>query len=250
MKFTTGFLPTLALIAQALAFDITSDTISRGKFNTKWGDTTIEEGAYWSIVDNDFSNFVGDLNVDGELYITSTSPSIGLNVNLGGIGNTYEVKGLLALNSVDSHLTPFYNTKAKYFTNTGKIWYAGNGDTGIPTMAITASDWNNEGLIHFYQNYRSAGWVNLGWDLQTITNDGAICFTKMAYRQATKIRGSGCIDIGEEATAWLAYTLQDISEDQTFIFSSKNGYIKTDAYTKKQTFKVVWRCNYELYRKA
>lgn len=238
MKFT-GLLPTLALIARSLTEEITSDTITRGGFNTKWGTTHVAEGVFWSILDNDVTNFIGDLNVDGELYISAQEDFIGLQVNLGGINNEFIVNGQVVLDSRKTTKTPFYNTKASTFENNGKIWFTGAGDAGIPTMAITSSNWKNNGLLHFYQDYRSGGWVNLGWDLQSIENDGAICLHKMAYRQANTINGNGCIDIGEDSTVWLAYTLYHVDEQQTLVFSGSNGLIKTDAWGKDQTYNVV-----------
>lgn len=240
MKYNT-LLPTLALIAKALTIEITSDTITRGSIDTEWHGAYVAAGADWSIINNDHTYFNGNLNVDGGLYIKAEPDFDGLTVSQGALfSNEFKVgsDGIVVVDSRGTDFTAFYSFTASQFDNQGKIWLADAGDAGVPTLAITSQNWNNDGIIHAYQDYRSLGWLNLGYDLQSITNNGAICLQNTAYRQANKIVGNGCIDIGKDSTVWLAYTLYTVA-DQTLIFSDTTGSIRADAWGANKIYNVV-----------
>ncbi|EDK44380.1 hypothetical protein LELG_02559 [Lodderomyces elongisporus NRRL YB-4239] len=187
------FYPVLFFLVQGLnAITISLDRVTRGTINLSIGDITINSGAYWSIIDNAVSAFVGDLTVqsDAGFYISSTNPLLGLQVTLLGVLNSISNDGIIAFNSLKTLIAPNYNLIGLSFHNTGEIYFAADG-TNPPVFGLTAANWDNSGLIVFYQNHRSEALINLGTPLLSITNDGSVCLYSSVYQQLTKIDGSG-----------------------------------------------------------
>ncbi|KHC28212.1 hypothetical protein MGQ_05707, partial [Candida albicans P76067] len=85
MQLFQNILVSIALLTQIVfAIEITENKVDRGTVTLNLGDITIYPGAFWSIIDNAYTNFVGKLDVrDGAgLYISSTSHLLALQVSL------------------------------------------------------------------------------------------------------------------------------------------------------------------------
>ncbi|EGV63498.1 hypothetical protein CANTEDRAFT_135304 [Yamadazyma tenuis ATCC 10573] len=216
-KSLKGLLVTAFSALLANAQDITSNTIDRGTISISLGNTHIYPDVYYSIIDVAVASFTGSFNNEGGFYLTSDSSLIALTASI--VGTSITNSGDWAFNSIQSLTTPdFYLTATISFSNTGTMWFGGDG-LGVPIMSVLGLSWENDGLMVFSLTTRSTGEVLLGAALgvgtQTITNEGTICLINQVYEQSTKIEGSGCIDIGEDSTVFL-YP----STSLTFISSS------------------------------
>ena len=147
------------LLSSVYGQTITSDTITRGAVTIS-GDTEVQAGAYWSIINNAITNFVGSLKVDGQLFISSNSNLIALTVTLLGILNSIENNGDISFNSVESLTAPTYNLVGLRFTNNGNMWMGGDGSIGTPVMSVTAANWANNGLMVFYRHLGCRWWIH------------------------------------------------------------------------------------------
>ena len=182
----------LFLVQGLLAVTITQDTVTSGTINLSVGSITVSSGAYWSIINNAVSAFVGDLTVQSNagFYISTTNPLIGLQVTLLGVLNSIQNNGVISFNSLKTLIAPNYNLVGLSFLNNGQMYLAADG-TNPPVMALTAASWTNNGLLVFYQNQRSESLINLGTTLGSIKNAGSICLYSSVYQQLTSITGSG-----------------------------------------------------------
>ncbi|EDK37116.2 hypothetical protein PGUG_01214 [Meyerozyma guilliermondii ATCC 6260] len=225
-------------VTGALGITISQDTVTSGPLNAFVGLTKVDAGAYWSIVNNAVSSFLGSLQVDGKLFISSNTNLIGLTVELLGVLNSITNNGDISLDSSKSILAPNYNLIGASFTNNGNMWLAGDGSVGTPQMSITSLSWNNKGLIVFQQKVLSSGFVTLGAVGTSIQNDGTICLINEVYSQTTAIKGSGCFDIGAKSNVWIQNSLLSVDPNQTFYLSSPSSSMRVEALSLSQTFKV------------
>ena len=81
------------LVSSAFAATISQDTTTRGTIAAIVGNTEVNQGVYWSIINNAITNFLGSLQVDGQLFISSNSNLIGLTVELLGVLNSITNNG-------------------------------------------------------------------------------------------------------------------------------------------------------------
>lgn len=214
MLFRNYFAAAFCLISGVVARTITQDTVSRGTISLGLGDTIINDGVYWSIIDNVVTAFAGNVDVGtgSGLYITGLNPLLSLQVTLllGSLTND----GVIAFNAIQSLLAPTYNLVGISFTNNGEMYLGADGSVGIPSILITTPVWNNNGLLVFYQNTRTTGPVNLGTIGSTINNNGQICFYNELYTQTTNIAGTGCITLVEDSSIFFSNTLLNIDTNQ------------------------------------
>ncbi|RLV84369.1 Hyphally regulated cell wall protein 3, partial [Meyerozyma sp. JA9] len=225
-------------VSSAFAITISQNTVTRGTIAAIAGSTEVSQGVYWSIINNAITNFLGSLQVDGQLFISSNSNLIGLTVELLGVLNSITNNGDISFDSSRTLLAPNYNLVGLRFTNNGNMWLAGDGSVGTPVMSITSASWQNNGLIVFSQRVLSSGFVTLGTAAGSITNDGTICLINEVYDQTTAISGSGCFDIGVDSNVWIQNSLLSVDTSQTFYLSSPSSSMRVEALSLSQTFKV------------
>ncbi|EGV66322.1 hypothetical protein CANTEDRAFT_112457, partial [Yamadazyma tenuis ATCC 10573] len=190
------------------AAEISLDRIDRDTVSLAIGDYKIDEGVYWSIIDNTLTSFTGGFENDGSFYITTDNRLIGLTVSIINLLKTISNSGDWAFNASRTLTPPSYTLSSLNFQNTGSMWFGGDGSLGVPLMTVQSHTWENDGLIVFSLNKRStSGEVILGASLElgtgTITNDGTVCLINQVYHQTTAIDGSGCFDIGSDSNVWL-----------------------------------------------
>ncbi|KAI5954702.1 hypothetical protein KGF57_003917, partial [Candida theae] len=113
----------------AMGLDVTTNRVDRGIISLDVGDITIHSGAYWSIINNAVSAFVSSLNVQSNagLYISSTSPLIGLQVTLLGLLNSITNNGVISFNALASLTSSNYNLVGLSFTNNGEMYLGASG---------------------------------------------------------------------------------------------------------------------------
>ena len=195
MLFTLSILSTLLFSTSISAIEITQNRVDHGTITTSIGDITIDSGAYWSIIDNSISTFIGNLDIKSNagLYISLTILNLPLLVLLNSGSASITNDGIVSLDArTSTQGSSQFNLVGGSFENNGEFYLAASG--AIPmTMGLTGKSWNNNGLIVAYQNERSSGSVKFGVIGQTITNKGQICLTNQVYQQTSKIDGSGCV---------------------------------------------------------
>ncbi|EMG47709.1 hypothetical protein G210_1869, partial [Candida maltosa Xu316] len=232
-------IPLFFIINSVFTLEVTENTVDRGTISLNVGDVTIKPGAYWAIINNAVSAFVGKLDVQqgAGLYIASTSPLIALQVTLTSLLNTINNDGIIVFDSRASLTAATYNLVGLSFTNTGSMFLAGSGI--LPsTMALTAASWTNSGLIVFSQNQRNSGNVELGAALGTITNDGQICLVNEVYAQKTRINGNGCITATQDSTIYISNSILSIANTQSFYLADSRSSIVAQAVSGTQIFNV------------
>ncbi|CAN3484228.1 hypothetical protein DICA0_F10770 [Diutina catenulata] len=232
-----------AIIAIAVAQTVTQNTVTIGTINLSIGDITINPGVYWSIVNNALSAFTGSLNVGAgsAFYITSTSNLIALTVSLAGVLNSITNNGIISFNSALSLTAPTYSLIGLSFRNNGQMYLGGDGSVGIPIFSLTAANWDNEGLISFYQKTMSKGVVHLGGGgpVLPMTNNGDICFYNTVFEQTTTIKGTGCLHVIGSSLMNLSQTLISVAQSQTIIFApGSTGSILTSPLALSNTYTV------------
>ncbi|EMG47705.1 hypothetical protein G210_1877, partial [Candida maltosa Xu316] len=233
------FIPLFFLITSVFAYEVTENTIDRGAISLNVGDITIKSGAYWSIINNAISAFVGKLDVqeNGGLYISSTSPILALHVTLTSLLDTINNDGTIVFDSRASLTAAGYNLVGYSFNNTGSMFLAASGILSS-TMSLTAISWTNSGLIVFSQNQRNSGNVELGASYSTITNNGQICLIHEVFVQKTKINGDGCITADQNSTIYISNALLPIETTQNFYLADSHSSIVAQAISTSQTFNV------------
>ncbi|KAK6453592.1 Hyphally regulated cell wall protein N-terminal-domain-containing protein, partial [Scheffersomyces xylosifermentans] len=239
MLFGKFFASSLSLFAAVSAITISENTVDRGFLDLGIGGVTVEDGVYWSIVDNAISAFVGDIDVGtgSGLYISSTSSLIALTVTLLNIGSVTN-NGIISFNALKSLTPPIYNIIGVSFTNNGEMYLGSDGSVGIPLVSITTPVWNNNGLLVFYQNTRSTGPVSLGTPLGTINNNGQICLYNELYTQTTNIVGTGCITASQDSSIFLSNTALNIDSNQVFYLQDSASSIRATAISLPKTYNV------------
>lgn len=229
-----------ALLAPSIsALTIAQDTVSRGTLAAFVGTTTVNRDVYWSIIDNALSNFLGSLQVDGELFISSSNTFVGLTVQLLGVVKSITNNGNISLDSSRSILAPTYNFVGLLFTNNGNMWLNGNGSTGNPVNSITSASWTNNGLLSFSQRVLlPSSFVLLGAAGGSITNRGTICLNNEVYSQTTRINGNGCVVIGDNSNVWIQNSLLAVDPTQTFYLRTLSASMRVEALSLLQSFLV------------
>ncbi|KAI3403118.2 hypothetical protein KGF56_004007 [Candida oxycetoniae] len=226
-------------ISSILGLEITTNTIDRNTISLNVGDITIHSGAYWSIIDNAVAAFVSSITVETNagLYISSTSPIIGLQVTLLGLSNSIVNNGVISFNALASLLPSTYNLIGSSFKNTGEMYLGGSG-IALSEMSITATTWENSGLLVFYQSQRTTSELFLGTALLSITNNGQVCLYNQAYHQSTSIDGTGCWTAQVDSTIYIANAALAVSQDQTFYLADSASSIIVEALSSSHTYKV------------
>ncbi|ABN65247.2 hypothetical protein PICST_43205, partial [Scheffersomyces stipitis CBS 6054] len=231
-------LAAFSFISAVTAVTITQDTIDRGAISLGLGDTIIEDGVYWSIIDNVITAFAGNVDVGtgSGLYITGLNPLLALQVTL--LSGSLTNDGIISFNAVQSLLAPTYNLVGISFTNNGEMYLGADGSVGIPSISITTPVWNNNGLLVFYQNTRTTGPVNLGTIGLTINNNGQICFYNELYTQTTNIAGTGCMTLNDDSSIFFSNTLLNIDSNQVFYLADSASSIRATAISAPKTYNV------------
>ncbi|KAK6453582.1 hyphally regulated cell wall protein, partial [Scheffersomyces xylosifermentans] len=231
------YLAIVLSIATVWATTISSNTITRGSVNLNDA-VTVNNGVYWSIIDNLAAAFGGDLTVGtgSGLYITTDNNLIAQSVTLlsGNILNN----GIISFNALNSLLAPTYNLVGLTFTNNGEMYLGGNGSTGTPVMSITTPSWNNNGLLVFYQQSGSAGTVSLGTPLGTINNNGQICLYNEVYSQSNNIAGTGCITANGGSSIYLSGTTYTVASTQVINLADSASVLVAGALLAAPTYTV------------
>ncbi|KAG5419887.1 hypothetical protein I9W82_001767 [Candida metapsilosis] len=237
--FKSFILPLLVLLQIVAALEIAKPTVVKGPIDLSVGDIHIKDGASYSVVNNGFSNIVGGLTVDQDagFYISSTDSTLGLQVNLWGFWNNIENNGIVSFNALQSTLAPSFVLQGASFRNTGSFFLAADGGTP-PTMTLAAPNWYNSGTVVIYQNSRSRANANLGSPLQTIVNDGSICFHNTLYNQVTSIQGSGCIVADAKSTIRISNAFLPIAPSQQFYLADSESSINVQPLSSPATFNV------------
>lgn len=232
MLFTLSILFPL-LFNSIFAIEITQNRVDQGTINTKIGDITIDSGAYWSIIDNSISSFIGDLNIktNAGLYISLTILDLPLLVLLNSGSASITNNGIISLDSRSSTQgSSQYNLVGESFLNNGEFYLAASGVIPM-TMGLTGKSWNNNGLIVAYQNQRKSGSVRFGVIGQTIINKGQICLINQVLQQTSKIDGSGCITTKENSSIYISNVLdpQSVSSEQNYYLADDKSSIIVEA---------------------
>lgn len=233
MLFTLSILSTLLFSTSISAIEITQNRVDHGTITTSIGDITIDSGAYWSIIDNSISTFIGNLDIKSNagLYISLTILNLPLLVLLNSGSASITNDGIVSLDArTSTQGSSQFNLVGGSFENNGEFYLAASG--AIPmTMGLTGKSWNNNGLIVAYQNERSSGSVKFGVIGQTITNKGQICLTNQVYQQTSKIDGSGCVTAKKNASIYISNVLdpQSVSTEQNYFLADDQSSIITQA---------------------
>ncbi|EAZ63217.2 hyphally regulated cell wall protein, partial [Scheffersomyces stipitis CBS 6054] len=238
MLFRKYILAVLTLITSVMARTITTNTIDRGAISLGLGDTIIEDGVYWSIIDNLATAFAGNVDVGSGsgLYISGLNPLLSMSVTL--LSGSLTNDGIISLNAVQSLLAPTYSLVGISFTNNGEMYLGADGSFGSPNIQITAPIWNNNGLLVFYQKTRSSASIELGTSGLDIKNNGQICFFNELYTQRTNIVGTGCITLDENSSIFLSNTLLNIDTNQVFYLADSASSIQVHAISFSKTYNV------------
>ena len=233
MLFTLSILSTLLFSTSISAIEITQNRVDHGTITTSIGDITIDSGAYWSIIDNSISTFIGNLDIKSNagLYISLTILNLPLLVLLNSGSASITNDGIVSLDArTSTQGSSQFNLVGGSFENNGEFYLAASG--AIPmTMGLTGKSWNNIGLIVAYQNERSSGSVKFGVIGQTITNKGQICLTNQVYQQTSKIDGSGCVTAKKNASIYISNVLdpQSVFTEQNYFLADDKSSIITQA---------------------
>ncbi|ABN68738.2 hyphally regulated cell wall protein, partial [Scheffersomyces stipitis CBS 6054] len=240
MLFSKYLTACVSLFSMAMAVTISQNTINRGFLNLDIGDITIEDGVYWSIIDNAISAMAGSLKVGqgSGFYITSTSSLIASTVTLLSPLGSLENNGIISFNALQSLTAPVYNLVGLSFTNNGEMYLGGDGSVLVPVQSITSATWDNNGLLVFYQNTRSTGPVLLGAPLGTINNNGQICLYNELYTQTNNIVGTGCITANTDSSIFFSNTLLNIDPNQTIYLADSASSLRATAISVPKTFTV------------
>ncbi|ABN68018.2 hyphally regulated cell wall protein Exo-alpha-sialidase, partial [Scheffersomyces stipitis CBS 6054] len=231
------FVAVLFSIATVWAKTITEDTIDRGAVAIDADETIIVDGVYWSLVDNDYTNFAGNVDV-GEgsgFYISNTSPS---SMYVAILSGSFVNDGITSWNAIEAINAPTFNIDGFNFINNGEVYMSADGSTGNPSMGITTTNFDNNGLLVFYQNYRTGNSVELGDDLLTINNNGQICLHNKLYAQRTSIAGTGCISAVDDSSIFIQYSALDIDTNQVFHLQDSNSNLRAAAAITPKTYTV------------
>ena len=238
----THYILFLVTAIGVLGKTITHDKVSRGKVDLGVGNTVIEPGVYWSIINNAFTVLAGGLKVGAGsgFYVTGNNKVLTLSVTLLNTFSTIKNDGVIALNSIKSFTAQTYTLAGLKFRNNGEMFLGGDGGYGLPVMSISAANWHNNGLLVFYQNNRSSGATLLGSTLPiaSITNDGTICFTKQYYLQTSTISGTGCLVARDEANIYISATTSTVAKTQTIYLETKTSTPKVQSIAIPNTFTV------------
>lgn len=216
---------------------ITENTVEYNRLSLVAGHTEIGRGVYWSIVDNILNGFAGTLENRGDFYISSSSPNIGLQVEMvSGLGSIIN-HGLMSINSIASKLIPSHvNFAGKSFENHGRL-YLGSASSILKKShtSITTPQWLNKGTIILYQENKYSGKVKFG-AIFPITNEGLICLYNQEFVQTTRINGFGCIIANKMGRIELLGRMH--AGDQTFVLGDKESVLSVHASLGGCTYKV------------
>ncbi|KAL6454627.1 LOW QUALITY PROTEIN: RBR3 Cell wall protein RBR3 [Candida maltosa Xu316] len=182
-----SFLPTL------FAITIKENTVDYGIINLGTCDIDIKKGSYWSIIDNIATAFAGKVTNNGELFITSTSSAIALQVTLASGFGSIVNNGVMSFDSAAANLaSSHYNLIGMSFENTGEMYMTSSSALLPSLVSLTAPIWKNTGMMTFHQAKKQSGIVTLGGIApMRITNEGQICLYNQDYYQTSN--GEGCI---------------------------------------------------------
>ncbi|CAK9439928.1 uncharacterized protein LODBEIA_P40280 [Lodderomyces beijingensis] len=229
-----------ALIASALAVDVTQNTVVRGQITVELSGANVFPGVYLSIVDNYLLNCVGNVKVGvgGGLYISSNSNMFALRVTfLGGIFSI-ENDGIISLNAMRSMVSPSYALLASSFVNNGEFYMAGDDTLGVPVYELQSLTWANNGLVVISQKDPSEALASLGATGTTINNAGTVCIRNVYYRQTTGIMGSGCFVLQEAGIFQVPNALLVFGRGQSIFMEDEQSQIIVQALSTAQTFRV------------
>ncbi|KAK6454749.1 hyphally regulated cell wall protein [Scheffersomyces xylosifermentans] len=230
----------LLLLGAVRAVTITENTVDRGLLSVGLNGVTVEDGVYWSIIDNFVTAFLGsvDVGTGSGLYISSSSSLLALTVTLLPALGDFKNDGIVSFDALKSLTPPIYNIVGISFTNNGEMYLGGDGSVGIPVFTLTSPVWDNNGLLVFYQNHRSTSVVSLGTPLSTINNNGQICLYNSLYTQLTNIVGHGCITANQDSSIFLSNTLLNVDPNQIFVLRDSQSSLRATAISVPKTFVV------------
>lgn len=196
-EFASTALLALAISAQT----ITENTVTKGNV-VFHKDVNVAEGVFWSIIDNYISKFVGDLNIDGEFYISENHGHRNLDISFLDSLHKIRNSGKIVFSSENSLFPPIYNLNFKYFENSGSLFYSSSGTVGGTKYILQADRWINKpgALVSLSSSAVTDSFATLGGLGGRITNDGQICLSKQIWKQSTEVVGKGCITVGVDST--------------------------------------------------
>lgn len=238
MIFIKLILAALVTVAQAKV--IMTNTVSdEGEVYIKAGDLVFFPNVFWSIINNHYTGLTGaiDVGTGAAFHISSDKVSSGLHFQLtGNVKNA----GTINFHSKQSTISPKYNLVGTSFNNLAeaKVFIGGDASAGAPLTYLTYSDFDNQGLLQFYQSRRTTGIVHPGVAGQLIQNGGSICVYNQDYSQRTRIYGSGCIRAQDNAAIKLHEPLRHIDTTQTFVLDTLSSLLQVAGVKPKNPFTV------------
>lgn len=209
---------------------ITQDTVTYGSV-LYIEDIVISPGVFWSIRDSFLNYFIGDLDNQGQFYISGDSLG-SLVVSFDNLLSSTTNTGLIVFSSIDGITAPTYSLSGVNFNNSGQIYF--NAVTPLLTTSytITASGtwYNGPGAeINFFLSAPplSTNYVSFGGDIQTI-NDGQICLINNNLEQTTSISGSGCINVNTGSNFYLSSPFNTVSTTQVIYLATTSSTLEVN----------------------
>ncbi|CAN3365973.1 hypothetical protein DICA4_E29536 [Diutina catenulata] len=181
-------------VAMAKALEIAKDTVTLKRVNFKVGGIAIAPKAHWAAFDTDFAEFNGPLKVNSQsgLYLVNRKSD---TFEVAFFEGTLENDGVISFHSekaakikLGAHLDSFIN-RGEMFVG-GKVL-----DDQGNTWEILAPEWQNDGLLAFYQDKRNGNSISLGGMSATMENNGDICVYNSKLSVWTQIVGDGCVHL-------------------------------------------------------
>lgn len=234
--------------ATALGVTITENVISISPVNLAIGDLNINPGVYYSIVNNALTTIAGSLDNQGGFYVTSDN---GLAASVSLVSGTIKNSGKLAFNSSRASVVSNYNLNSiGEFLNTGEMWFGLSGYALVPPVILgSATNWENQGKIHFVQSRGTPSSVTISNVLGKVNNEGTICLVNMEWVQTTSVEGSGCINIGENGSLQLQLSPWNVDNSQTIYLSAEDSTLSVLGLSQSLTGTKTYVCSWFRWRK-
>ncbi|KAL6017172.1 hypothetical protein ACNR9Z_003391 [Candidozyma auris] len=209
-------------LTTAWAVTISENTVVKSPVSLDIGELNINEGVYYSIVDNALTALGGNLNNKGGFYVTSEN---GLAASVTAVSGTIINSGDLAFNSLKANVISNYNMDSiGTFSNSGNMWIGTSVFSAVPPIILgSALDWKNTGKIYVRQREGRASPITISQALGSITNDGTICVERYNWVQTTTIDGKGCVNIKEDGHLQLQLSPWSVDKEQTLYLSSPSS---------------------------
>ncbi|OVF03283.1 hypothetical protein A9F13_41g00066 [Clavispora lusitaniae] len=159
-------------------------------------------------------------------------------------GSGFTNDGDVVLNAATQTSACDFRFTGSSFVNSGHIYMAGLGNTGGSTMNIWPSMVTvpqNYGTITYAQSVsRSGGNGFFGQTGQSVLNEGTICVYQMNFYQRSKVQGTGCYSVGEDALLIVDQAnINPLPSSQTIYLSSSSSQVCFGTQMSSSAFTIV-----------